>query len=234
VPLVRQVGETDIASQFPADNVSQVASGLSGGLGVLGADGLRCCLVFVRNQIADACVNDMCLPLDAAVLGTGEARTGGAAAAAVVAEHLESVGGFKSIECIVWSARERSGVMTQAIVAIAGIGLLESVAQRDSRLLDLGTMVLIGMIAYHQDREASWRDALQVPIGLRSASSQTLYVMCMWSGWRKMGNLPMVRVVQSDQREETWNAFLTQASVKLALAHMLMSTRLAMAMAIVR
>jgi hypothetical protein len=105
----------------------------------------------------------MCLPLDAAVFGTGEARTGGAAAAAVVAEHLESVGGNRSMECIVWSARERSGVMTRAIVATAGVGLLESDAQRDSRLLDFGTMVLIGMIANRPDREASCRDALQVP-----------------------------------------------------------------------
>jgi hypothetical protein len=53
--------------------------------------------------------------------------------------------------------------MTRAIVATAGVGLLESDAQRDSRLLDFGTMVLIGMIANRPDREASCRDALQVP-----------------------------------------------------------------------
>ena len=34
VPLVRQVGETNVSGQLPADNVPHVASGLSSGLGV--------------------------------------------------------------------------------------------------------------------------------------------------------------------------------------------------------
>lgn len=40
MPLVGQVGETDVASQLAADDVLHVSSGLSCGLGVAGADGL--------------------------------------------------------------------------------------------------------------------------------------------------------------------------------------------------
>jgi hypothetical protein len=64
---------------------------------------LSCCYVFVRYMLAHRRTERVCLPLDAAEFGTGEARTGGAVAAAVVAEHLESVVKlrFRLIECIV-------------------------------------------------------------------------------------------------------------------------------------
>jgi hypothetical protein len=40
VPLVGQVGEADVARQFPSHNVAHVAGGLRGGFGVLGRNGL--------------------------------------------------------------------------------------------------------------------------------------------------------------------------------------------------
>lgn len=40
MPLVGQVGETDVASQLAADHVLHVGGGLSCGLGIAGADGL--------------------------------------------------------------------------------------------------------------------------------------------------------------------------------------------------
>lgn len=41
MPLVGQVGETDVAGQLPADDVAHICGGLGDGLGVLGAHGLR-------------------------------------------------------------------------------------------------------------------------------------------------------------------------------------------------
>lgn len=40
VPLVGQVGETNVAGQLAANNVLHIGGSLSDGLGVLGADGL--------------------------------------------------------------------------------------------------------------------------------------------------------------------------------------------------
>jgi hypothetical protein len=52
MPLVGQVGETDVASKLPANNVPHVARRLGCGLGVLGGDGLRCMGAAVKHGVA--------------------------------------------------------------------------------------------------------------------------------------------------------------------------------------
>jgi hypothetical protein len=52
MPLVGQVGETNVASKLPADNVPHVARRLGCGLGVLGRDSLRCLGVAVEHGVA--------------------------------------------------------------------------------------------------------------------------------------------------------------------------------------
>lgn len=52
MPLVGQVGETDVASELPADNVPHVARGLGCGLGIPGGDGLGCVGAAVKHGVA--------------------------------------------------------------------------------------------------------------------------------------------------------------------------------------
>ena len=52
MPLVGQVGETDVASKLPADNVPHVARGLGCGLGIPGGDGLGCVGAAVKHGVA--------------------------------------------------------------------------------------------------------------------------------------------------------------------------------------
>jgi hypothetical protein len=52
MPLVGQVGETNVASKLPADNVPHVARRLGCGLGVLGRDSLGCLSVAVKHGVA--------------------------------------------------------------------------------------------------------------------------------------------------------------------------------------
>jgi hypothetical protein len=52
MPLVGQVGETDVASKLPAHNVPHVARRLGCGLGILGGNSLRCAGVAVEHRVA--------------------------------------------------------------------------------------------------------------------------------------------------------------------------------------
>jgi hypothetical protein len=52
MPLVGQVGESNVASELPADNVPHVARGLSCGLGIPGGDGLGCVGAAVKHGVA--------------------------------------------------------------------------------------------------------------------------------------------------------------------------------------
>ena len=64
VPLVGQIGETDVAGQFPSHNVAHVAGSLCGGFGVLGGNGLgyRACMTGYRLNRGN--VNGEGLPLE--------------------------------------------------------------------------------------------------------------------------------------------------------------------------
>ena len=52
MPLVGQVGKTDVASKLPADDVPHVARGLGCGLGIPGGDGLGCVGAAVKHGVA--------------------------------------------------------------------------------------------------------------------------------------------------------------------------------------
>jgi len=52
MPLVGQVGETNVASKLPADDVPHVARRLGCGLGVSGGDSLRCLGAAVKHGVA--------------------------------------------------------------------------------------------------------------------------------------------------------------------------------------
>ena len=73
MPLVGQVGEPDVASKLPADNVPHVARGLGCGLGIPGGDGLGCVGAAVKHGVAVLDVAGRC----GLAVRDGVARDGG-------------------------------------------------------------------------------------------------------------------------------------------------------------
>lgn len=93
MPLVGQVGETDVASELPADNVPHVARGLGCGLGIPGGDGLGCVGAAVKHGVAVLDVAGRC----GLAVRDGLARDGrGRAGRGCLSESVSS-GGFATV-----------------------------------------------------------------------------------------------------------------------------------------